>query len=277
LLAIALAVVLSLAGIIRPLNFSALGFDLFFLNNYVPRSGIPIGLWSLAVEEHFYLLFPGMLILLNRSIRPESRVAILLGLCVVVLALRCWEVWRLVDYSQVTFWTHTRIDSILFGAILALWNNPVIDTEDRLPAGLTTSLVGGILLAMTFLIRDEVFRQTLRWSIQGLALILLFNAAIRQRHAMWSILDSRPLRFIAALSYVLYLVHSTLFLAVKHYLGTERPVEAALLTTLASFAVAMLVRRTVELPLGQWRRRVERRWRMEAAVPTPHPHSAHPD
>jgi peptidoglycan/LPS O-acetylase OafA/YrhL len=56
--AICLAILFSALGLTDVLDALWLPFDLAFLSNYFPHSGLPIGLWSLAVEEHFYLLFP---------------------------------------------------------------------------------------------------------------------------------------------------------------------------------------------------------------------------
>jgi peptidoglycan/LPS O-acetylase OafA/YrhL len=65
---IAFIVALSIGGVIRQINLSGLGYDLLFLSNYCPVSGIPIGLWSLAVEEHFYMGFPILLAALSQRL-----------------------------------------------------------------------------------------------------------------------------------------------------------------------------------------------------------------
>jgi peptidoglycan/LPS O-acetylase OafA/YrhL len=81
---------------------------------------IPFGIcWSLAVEEHFYLVWPW---LIRRAVaNPERLCQIVIAVCVGVL------VWRLVardilllstDYTYMA--TDCRIDSILYGALLRL-------------------------------------------------------------------------------------------------------------------------------------------------------------
>src|SRR6185437_3404296 len=121
-----------------------------FLANYfkIYRFGIgmPPGmlvLWSLAVEEHFYLAFPFLFLLLQRLRISAGRQALLfLALCGAVLAWRFalihafgvdiralhaasggWDA----GWHRLAEATDTRIDSILFGCILAVWNNPAVD------------------------------------------------------------------------------------------------------------------------------------------------------
>jgi hypothetical protein len=140
---------LNAAGAIPPMKLWAVPFDLVFLSNYFPFSSIPIGLWSLAVEEHFYLGFPLLFLLLGRRLSFAQCALAFLGLCAVVLAVRLGEAQRVTDLQQVNFWTHTRLDSILFGSVLALWNNPVADRDDRLPRGVAGYLIAAALLLPT--------------------------------------------------------------------------------------------------------------------------------
>ncbi|MET0291551.1 MAG: acyltransferase, partial [Steroidobacteraceae bacterium] len=85
-------------------------------------------LWSLAVEEHFYLLYPMVFLLVWRLPTQRQRASVLFALCGALLAWRCvlyfgihmrWE-W---NYAA----TDARADSILYGCALALWGNPALD------------------------------------------------------------------------------------------------------------------------------------------------------
>ena len=256
---IAFLTVLSAVGAVHPLNWLGLPFDLAFLSNYFPVSGMPIGLWSLAVEEHYYLAFPVIMGLLARRFPFAGCAAILLGLCVIVLGIRLWEVHQLVDFQQINFSTHTRIDSILFGSILALWNNPVADEVDVLPKKLAGYALAAVLLVPTFAIRDEAFRQTYRYTIQGFGLLVLFNTLIRDKGPAAAVFNNQVTRQIAILSYTLYLVHSGLILAFSPEDGTH-PVIATTAAFAASIGYAMAMHRLVERPLSAWRRKVEKSW-----------------
>jgi peptidoglycan/LPS O-acetylase OafA/YrhL len=95
-------------------------------------SGITPGtavFWSLAVEEHFYLLFPLLYVTIRKTgLGGRGQAAVFWSLCAVVLAWRCYLV--LVTHSSVErtyLCSDTRIDSILFGCALAVRGNPMID------------------------------------------------------------------------------------------------------------------------------------------------------
>lgn len=241
----------------------AIIFDFLFLTNYAhvfgTENGVPIPLWSLAVEEHFYLLFP-LFFIIWLARRPGRDAALIcLGLCGLVLGARflTWivepeELWR--NY----YWTHTRIDSILFGSCLALWQNPRIDRAAWKPAhwhfGLALLAVG-----LTFVIRDPVFRETIRYTIQGCALFVIFSYVLSDRWPlMTTLLSSAPMRWIGLLSYTLYLCHYPIYLALEELLGVSHFVSGVLglpVSLLYSFVMYKLVER----PIAQWRKRARGR------------------
>jgi peptidoglycan/LPS O-acetylase OafA/YrhL len=259
---------LNAAGAIPPMKLWAVPFDLVFLSNYFPYSSIPIGLWSLAVEEHFYMGFPLLFLLLARRLNFSQCALVFLGLCAVVLGIRLIEAQRVTDLHQVNFWTHTRLDSILFGSVLALWNNPVADREDHLPRGMTGYLIAAAFLIPTFAIRDEMFRMTWRYTLQGLGLVILFNVAIRDRRLAGPLLDNPFTNWVAALSYTLYLVHSALIRAFEPGID-QHAIWPDVFAIALAFLYAMAMRRWVELPMAAWRRRRERA--AAAARPLPEP------
>ena len=88
--------------------------NLLFLQNYVGSN--PIGhTWTLAVEEHFYLLLPFVLALLASTGRVRLLVPICLAMVPVFLTLRCLSVWNADAFSVTVSATHLRLDALLFG------------------------------------------------------------------------------------------------------------------------------------------------------------------
>jgi peptidoglycan/LPS O-acetylase OafA/YrhL len=116
-------------GLLEPLARSS-GYDpwagvnvwyyLFYLQNWMPNRGVfdrflnPM--WSLAIEEQFYLVWPALVYLLPRRAVAPVCVAGALG----ALALRCtFDAcgWHPEDAHRLT---PARLDTLMFGALLAL-------------------------------------------------------------------------------------------------------------------------------------------------------------
>jgi peptidoglycan/LPS O-acetylase OafA/YrhL len=222
--------------------------------------GMPSGTgvyWSLAVEEHFYLLFPALYFLLRRFLPTTRQALVVWGLCGVVLAWRVILVYALhADSNRTYLASDTRVDSILFGCALALYGNPAMDGPSRFSAKvwkwqlLPASL---LVLLFTFAYRDPSFRQSFRYTLQGIALGPLFVAAMR--YPDWGpfrLLNLRAVSFVGVLSYSLYLVHHVIL----GVLGTEPSLSRAVLALAASLAAAYAIYVLVEKPCARLRRRL---------------------
>ena len=220
-LALALALGLALLGIL-PGGFAPVAVTAQALHgaNYFivahGYDGLPRGTgvyWSLAVEEHFYLVFPWVFLALERWVKTSTRRALVLyALCAAVLAWRCLLVYRFNAATDRTYVaSDTRVDSILFGCALAVYGNPVIDGASRIKEATWKRVILPIailVLLFTFLYRAPSFRETFRYSIQGLALTPVFIAAIRfPGWLLFRPLNTRLASFVGVLSYSLYLVH----------------------------------------------------------------------
>ncbi len=201
-------------------------------------------LWSLSVEEHFYLLFPLVFLAMARRVGNRKMASIIALFCGAVLAWRLALVLGMNAPPERTYYaSDTRIDSIMFGSILALWKNPVLDApmfkSNR--AALLALFAAGALMLFTLVYREPVFRETLRYSLQGLALLPLFALAIAKSH--WQIfrwLEFAPLRFVGKVSYTAYLIHPTAIGLVEQNLHTGFVLTLVLSLTLTlGFSAAM--------------------------------------
>ena len=212
-------------------------------------------LWSLAVEEHFYCLFPFLFLLMNRvGLSYKHQSWTLSGLCLLFL------VWRLllvfvysgVPMKYLLYASDARMDSILFGCILALNANPVLD---RVYPSKTWSTLGVLLLLLSFCIRNDSYRITLHYSLQGLALIPIFTLAIYYAADWFRWLNGKIIRFIGSLSYTMYLVHSSFLFAIFAHVRSHT--FAVFLALILTFLYAYAMNLLVESPLARIRQRIK--------------------
>jgi peptidoglycan/LPS O-acetylase OafA/YrhL len=221
-LSLAIAYGLTYAGLLPGgITNTGLAAQLLYFANYYglffdPGNTIPDGtgiLWSLAVEEHFYIFYPlFMTLLLGIAFRPRT-IGALLGIgCLVVLAWRIHLVQSPNFMSDRTYYaSDTRIDSIIYGCMLALIVNP----KGQLHRAKTISVRQWVVLAiaagtllLTLLYRGPAFRETIRYSLQGLALMPLFYFAVRfSKNQPFRHLNSPFAIALGSYSYAIYLIH----------------------------------------------------------------------
>jgi len=233
-------------------------YQLFYLANYQQifgwGSSTPHGtgvLWSLAVEEHFYLLFPFLFWLMLNHLSKARIFLLLAALCLLILGWRYYLVLvEQVSSIRTYYATDTRIDSILFGCLLALRFNPLSIDQDQssIPARHWVMLgTAGAVLLLTLLYRDPVFRETLRYSLQGLALTPFFYCAVAYSRApifVW--LEISALKKLGVYSYVIYLTHHVVISSLEHQNYGLQPAVTLLIAFLLSTAAAALVDRYVD-------------------------------
>jgi peptidoglycan/LPS O-acetylase OafA/YrhL len=224
---------------------------LFYYANYHTYSDLcglitPFNItWSLAVEEHFYVVFPLALVL--------SRGHLIRFLLVVVTLILLWRgalTFGLhVHKGNIGRGTDTRLDSIAWGCLLSA----LVHARSRhlqWIASPRTLVVALVLSLVDFAIRDERYRQTLHFTVQGMALLPVFYALfVSHRWLNWleRILQHRPLVFVGRISYSLYLYH---FLVLECVLVLMPPGMARdTVAVLGGLVAATLSWRFVETPL----------------------------
>lgn len=266
LVTLAAATLLALAGLaegdLAPGTYLS---QIFFYYNYHglhdPRSsvdGLEI-LWSLSVEEHFYFLWPLLFIAIAKGMVGLRGVAALLAL---ILAWRAVRVLALGADEWVTYVsTDTRLDSLLYGCLLALlmWRGQASRLFPDAAAPRTLWLVASAaVLIATFLIREPTFRAVLRYSLQGLALTPVFYyAVVRPDLPLFRPLNWPLVRRIGVWSFTIYLCHFViLHLLTRNGFGEIGDPLVVLLAAALSCGFAALVARYAERPLQPLRARL---------------------
>lgn len=187
-------------------------------------------LWSLAVDEHYYLLFaPAFRGVIGRvSIR--AIVGTILFLCALALVWRIWLAYANNGITyRVTMASDTRMDSILWGSLLALWRNPALEPDKARPLTKPVWLFAGVAtLALVEICHNRWVVGTLGFTLQGIALIPIFSLAILQG-------GKGPLKFlqwpwlvwISRASYPLYLLQWVMISVCEIYVPGPRVVQMA--------------------------------------------------
>ena len=224
-------------------------------------------LWTLAIEEQYYLLWPGLL-LIGLAVARLSPRGLLVAICCLVLAV--W-VWRAVlaeagEGRRIYFGTDTRLDQILLGAALAAWfvRRPASSSPPAAGGSWALRLAGWAGVAyLAWRLLDSVY---FRWWYPsvGIASIGLAATAILACLVTGSspilgwVLSRRWLRWVGTLSYSLYLWHVPAIRAVdRTVLADVTPVKI-LAGVVLSFLLAAASYRFVEQPFLRRRRRHER-------------------
>ena len=232
--------------------------------------------WSLCVEEHFYLVLPLLILLLMRRPSFGKALGAVLGILCFGIAIRAYiyshqvqvfpredDAFALAYVEKIYFPTHTRLDGLLVGVTLATiktfrpaWWQRAMSHGYRL-------LVGGLALCAwaMFLFSD---RLSFSASVVGFPLLavglgLLIASSIAPSSPLSKV---RGFGLIAALAYSAYLTHKEILHFVYYHL--PKLVEARGWVALSiyyafSFTAAFVLYLVIERPFLRLRERISAR------------------
>jgi len=229
--------------------------------------------WSLCVEEHFYLLLPATLFILQKKSALKYACWLLPGFFIIGFAARlyCYEALYLPHASQANagfYWyqliyylTYNRLDGLLAGVSIAALYVFRPNSFQRLAKYGNLLLLTGLLLltAAYFLCRQQ---QTMAASVFGFPLIAVsFGFIVAGAVSSSSLLYKWQSAFttkLATLSYGMYLTHKAI-IHLTHQLPaawiTNEQIML-LLSMVTSFVAAWLLYSFVEKPFMQYRYRL---------------------
>jgi peptidoglycan/LPS O-acetylase OafA/YrhL len=250
--------------------------EMLYVQNYGPF--IWRHTWSLAVEEHFYLLLPlFLLILIRYAPNREDPFRVMPGAFLVVatacLALRVATVLRipqaaLLDwtmYREAYATTHCRIDSLFFGVLLGYFYHFRPETLDRLLGPTKNRIVlaflsAALLSACLFIPIQSRFMLTAGLTLVYLGFGCVLMLCLRVQNVLSTVLATpleqigKGFAYVGMYSYSIYLWH-TAFLGwgpgfVRHVFHTRPNAFAGFaiyLTVSITFGISMS--RLIEYPV----------------------------
>lgn len=164
--------------------------------------------WSLAVEEHFYLLL-AIFLACFASLGAQRLLFTLLTISVATVALRIWAVSQ-GQLDSAFRQTQYRIDSLCYGVILAVVYHYRRDIFDRIAASrkmLWLSLAT-LVTAIALTYRDPVLDRVLGYAAQGLGFSLLIVQVVTFPAKLSSARLYRAISWVGLYSYGIYLWHT---------------------------------------------------------------------
>lgn len=226
-----------------------------YLSDYgVALWGVPKYLrhtWSLAVEEHFYLLWP-LVLLLFRATRPAVLLAVLAGLYLLATAWRfyCAETqgWNLTYYRF-----DTRLSGLMLGSLLAvLLSQPWRGFYRHRQVGLLLLLVGltaGLVASTEMGWRHIPTLQSGILIIELASALVILAAVNRAGFVAW--LGWQPLAYVGRLSYGIYLFHYPIMVYARQTYDSAMPLW---LGFACAVLLAALSYHTIEARVRRWRK-----------------------
>jgi len=203
-------------------------------------------LWSLGVEEQFYLGWPLLLLLFYRTARAR-----LFCTGAALAAAASFAMGNLLfarDPSFVYYMMPTRAGELLLGALVAVWE--LREGNLRLPARAAAPLgcVGLVLLCLSFALfsPDTVFPGVAAVVPTSGAALLIAAGAVSPNPASRT-LAIRPLVWVGLISYSAYLWHWPVLAFFRYGFGAPGPLSATILIG-GALAAAALSYHLIEQP-----------------------------
>ena len=220
-------------------------------------------LWSLAIEEQFYMIFPLLFLLVNGKKKTKDGsyklnrnfLYIILGVILVSLIAHI-ILFDINNISRIYFGTDTRAFSLLVGVVGAiLYPMDKLNTKITPQENLVYSVVSLISIAalITIMIYTSEYNT---WLYRGgfllvaiLGIIIIISSG-KQHTVMAKLLSFKPVVFIGKISYSLYLWHFPVLVLTTPVSEIGKPnIFFVVLRVILTFILAIISYALVETPI----------------------------
>jgi peptidoglycan/LPS O-acetylase OafA/YrhL len=198
---------------IEPVRETLLWHLSYLTNFYIVINGWPLvvsHLWSLAVEQQFYMIWPFVIFFLPRALLPSALILLIAS----SLAFRI--VWRdMVGGVGADVLAPASFDALGMGALVAVWR----DKQQRL-IDLAAAVGLGVVLVSLVIVRvgSDVASTAVTWIFGW----VISRAAVGFDGITGKVLNNAALRYIGTISYGIYVMHEVVpFFLIKGGLPVE--------------------------------------------------------
>jgi len=203
-------------------------------------------LWSLGVEEQFYIFWPVFLLLVMKYFNSLKK--IILFLTVVFLASLILANATVLDHQSFAYYMiPTRAWELLGGAIVAILVNFNIHPKGLLSELMAIIGVIAIGVSIFFLTNEDPVPSLYTVPVIIGTAMLIYSGTVKQTY-VGKILSFKPLVWIGLISYPAYLWHWSI-LAYLRYASVEINLPVVLFIFFATFLMATISYLFIERPL----------------------------
>jgi peptidoglycan/LPS O-acetylase OafA/YrhL len=219
---------------------------IFFYQNY---TGAPFHwtfdhVWSLCIEEHFYIILP-LLFIFIKALFSNNRTLLLLSVAGLILTGIVFKLFTVKFTPGVSTYstTHNRIDALGWGVLLGILvtyyesNLRKIKWLKLLFFSGVLLLAAGIFVFIRF--KSFYFENAIFYSLTPFSFFLMLLGVYYHDFSKW-----KPFRFIAYYSYNWYLWHPLFVLVISKYVGINGP--GLVVYLIVSFLMAMIFTIVIE-------------------------------
>lgn len=175
----------------------------------------PVHFWSLAVEEHFYLIWP-LVVLFTKINRLTKVIYIILGIAIISRA-------TFLFYDiEVFYFTFTRFDELALGGLLAVleYRNLLSKIQPILFLKLfLLTIIPTIILWKLYSGLENKWVQLIKFNLMSLSyfFVIGYVMLLKENNKLKEILKSQFLMYSGKISYGLYVFHPLCFLTYNRF------------------------------------------------------------
>lgn len=213
-------------------------------------------LWSLAIEEQYYVFYPIILYLLLKLNNKKLVMSILFIISLVSMLTMAILFHLHHDISRVYFGTDTRLQTLLLGSLLAfLW--PPFSLKKDISKGLKSSIdIIGLVSTVVLLVLFVVVKYESSWLYHGgfyaisLLTLLVIASAVHPSGNFAKAMGNPLFVYIGKRSYSLYLWHFPVIVFThKHFVAGQIPWYAYIIDITLMLAMTELSYHCIENPI----------------------------